>query len=40
MHLNCHTAYPRLAVKYFRKKLHHMQLFIITAPLFRFRAVS
>ena len=23
MHLNCHTAYPRLAVNYFRKKLHH-----------------
>ena len=23
MHLNCHTAYPRLSVNYFRKKLHH-----------------
>ena len=23
MSLNCHTAYPRLAVNYFRKKLHH-----------------
>ena len=23
MHLNFHTAYLRLAVKYFRKKLHH-----------------
>ena len=23
MHLNCHTSYPRLAVNYFRKKLHH-----------------
>ena len=23
MHLNCHTTYPKLAVNYFRKKLHH-----------------
>ena len=23
MYLNCHTAYPRLTVNYFRKKLHH-----------------
>ena len=23
MHLNYHTAYPRLSVNYFRKKLHH-----------------
>ena len=23
MHLNCQTTYPRLAVNYFRKKLHH-----------------
>ena len=23
MDLNCHTAYPRLTVHYFRKKLHH-----------------
>ena len=23
MHLNCHAAYPRIAVNYFRKKLHH-----------------
>ena len=23
MHLNCPTAYPRLAVNYFCKKLHH-----------------
>ena len=23
MHLNCYTTYPRLAVNYFRKKLHH-----------------
>ena len=22
MHLNCHTAYPRLAVKYFREHFH------------------
>ena len=23
MHLNCHTACPRLAVNYFHKKHHH-----------------
>ena len=23
MHLNCHTGYPRLAFKYFHKKLHY-----------------
>ena len=22
MHLNCHTAYPKLAFNYFREKLH------------------
>ena len=26
MYLNCHTAYPRLAVNYFCKKLHRCEL--------------